>query len=271
MVVAVLCFTLLDTALKVLVQRHDPWFLAWGRNLFQVLYLTALMPVIGARRMLRMRRPLVHVGRGALLLLSTVSIVLALRHLPMAQAYAITFSAPLMATIIAAITLGERPSRWRWLCIVVGFLGVLVALQPTAPGAGPHLLYPLAMALATALFHVLTRYGGRDEDPFALAFYVALFALLIVSTGLPWFAERMSAADWALLGIGSAFSTLGHLLLIEAFRRAPTAVVSPMTYTQMVAASGLGFIVFGETPTLATAVGGLIVAASGVALVRTRS
>jgi drug/metabolite transporter (DMT)-like permease len=270
MIAAVFCFTGLDTVLKVLVERHDPWFLAWSRNLFQVLYLTALMPLLGAGRMLRMRRPLVHVSRGALLLLTTVFIVLALRHLPMAQAYAITFSAPLMATIIAAVTLGERPSGWRWLWIMVGFFGVVVALQPTAPGAGPHLLYPLAMALATALFHVLTRYGGQEEDPLALVFYVAFFALLLVTVGLPWFAESMTAADWALLGFGSAFGTFGHLLLIEAFRRAPTAVISPMIYTQMVAASALGFVVFGETPTLATALGGLIVAASGIALIRAK-
>ncbi len=270
MIAAVACFTILDTILKILVQRHDPWFLAWGRNLFQVAYLTAMMPWLGRERMLRTSRPLLHAARGGLLLLSTVFIILALRHLPMAQTYAITFSTPLIATVVAALALGERPSPARWSCIVVGLAGVLVALQPTAPAAGVHLLFPLAMAVSNALFHVLTRYAGRDEDPLALLFYVALFACLTVSVGLPWMWETMPVAGWALLGVGGAFGTLAHVLMIQAFRRVPTAVASPMVYTQIVFAGVLGFAVFGEIPTAATLVGGGIVAASGIALICTK-
>jgi drug/metabolite transporter (DMT)-like permease len=270
MILAVTCFTALDTILKYLVQRHDPWFLAFGRNLFQVLYLVALMPFFGARRMLAMKRPAVHVGRGALLLLTTVFIVLALRHLPMSQTYAITFSTPLIATVLAALVLHEHPSLRRWLFIVAGFGGVLVALQPTAPEAGLHLLYPLAMASANAMFHVLTRYAGRDEDPFALLFYVAFFALVMVAPALPWIWEAMTPSEWGLLALGGAFGTLAHLFLIEAFRRAPTAVVSPMIYTQIVSAMIFGFVVFGEIPTAATLLGAAIVAASGIALIRAR-
>jgi hypothetical protein len=66
------------------------------------------------------------------------------------------------------------------------------------------------MAISNALFHVLTRYAGRDEDPLALLFYVAFFACFAVSAGLPWVWEAMSAASWGLLGVGAAFGTLAH-------------------------------------------------------------
>jgi drug/metabolite transporter (DMT)-like permease len=137
--------------------------------------------------MLRTRRPVVQTARGLLLVLSTIFVVLALRVMPLAQTYAIGFSTPLIATVVAAIALGER-----------------------------------------------------------------------------------AAGDWALLAVGGAFGTLGHLLLIEAFRRAPTAVVSSMLYTQIVTASSLGYLVFGDVPGIPTLLGAAIVAASGFAIVRSR-
>lgn len=271
MVLATFCFVSLDSILKWLAARHDVLFLAFGRNLFQVLYLVALMPFFGARRMLATRHPLIQAARGAALVATTVFVVLALKTMPLAQTYAITFSAPLIATILAAAFLRERPSPARWLWIVVGFGGVMLALQPAAPGAGAHLAFPLAMALANAGYHVLTRAIAQDEEPLAMLFHVGFFALLITSVALPWSWSAMSPSEWGLLAIGGLFGTLAHLLLIQAFRLAPTAVVSPMIYWQIVAACLLGYLVFGEAPTLATLAGAAVVIASGVALIRTRS
>jgi drug/metabolite transporter (DMT)-like permease len=271
MVIGVTCFTSLDTILKVLVTRHDPSFLVWGRNLVQVVILGAVMPIFARDRMLRMRRPLVHLGRGMGLVLSTLFIILSLHHMPMAQTYAVTFSMPLIATIMAALLLGERVSLARFGCIILGFAGVLLALRPSAPGAGAFLIYPLAMALSNAGFHVLTRYGGRDEDPLAMLFTVGLFAFLLMSFALPWIIEPMSAGDWALLALGGAFGTIGQFLIIEAYCRAPTAIVSPMTYAQIVAACALGYFVFGEIPSTATLLGAAIVAAGGILVVRTKA
>ena len=142
MVVATFCFVSLDSILKLLAARHDVLFLAWGRNLFQVLYLAALMPFLGARRMLATRHPFIQAARGAMLVGTTVFVVLALKAMPLAQTYAITFSAPLIATILAMIFLGERPSRMRWVWIVTGFAGVMVALQPTAlPSLGSFFFF----------------------------------------------------------------------------------------------------------------------------------
>lgn len=271
MVVATFCFVSLDSILKSLAQRHDVLFLAWGRNLFQVVYLVALMPFLGARRMLATRHPLIEFCRGAMLVGTTVFIVLALKTMPLAQTYAITFSAPLIATILASIFLHERPSWRRWLWIVIGFVGVMVALQPGAPEAGGHLVFPLAMALANAGYHVLTRAIAGDEDPLAMLFHVGFFALLITTLALPWSWSGMAAWEWGLLAIGGAFGTLAHLLLIQAFRMAPTAIVSPMIYTQIIAACLLGYVVFGEVPTPATLLGAGVVIASGVALIRSRA
>jgi drug/metabolite transporter (DMT)-like permease len=270
MVVSTFCFVSLDSILKALAARHDVLFLAWGRNLFQVVYLVAVMPLFGARRMLVTRHPVIQLCRGAALVGTTVFIVLALKSMPLAQTYAITFSAPLIATILAMVFLKERPSLKRWALILIGFCGVMVALQPTAPGAGGFLVFPLAMALANAGYHVLTRAIAADEDPLAMLFQVGFFAFLLTSLVLPWSWSWMEPWEWGVLAVGGAFGTLAHLLLIEAFRRAPTAVISPMIYSQIIAACLIGYLAFGEVPTLATLLGAAIVVASGVALIRSR-
>jgi drug/metabolite transporter (DMT)-like permease len=270
MIVATVCFVCLDSILKVLAGRHDVFFLAWGRNAFQLAFLVALMPFLGARRMIATRHPGIHVVRGALLVVMTVTIVFALRAMPLAQAYSISFSAPLIATILAAIFLNERPTLLRWVMIVAGFGGVLIALQPGAPDAGWHLVFPAIMALANALFHVVSRSIAQEDEPLAMIFLVALTATLISSLALPWTWSPMSAGDWGLLAIGGAIGTLAHIMLATAFRLAPTAIVSPMIYIQIVSASLVGYLAFGEVPTTATLLGAAIVVASGVVLIRSK-
>lgn len=271
MVLATFGFVGLDSILKILATRHDVLFLSWGRNLFQVGYLVLLMPFFGLRRMIATRHPFIQFWRGAMLVGTTVFIVLALGRMPLAQTYAITFSAPALAALLAMVFLRESPSAWRWIWIVTGFAGVMVALRPAAPEAGLYLLLPLAMAAANAVYHVLTRAIAAEEEPLAMLFLVAFFALVLTSLALPWTWSAMSLHEWGLLALGGAFGTLAHLLLILAFRLAPTAIVSPMIYSQIVAACLVGYLVFGEVPTSTTLLGAAIVVASGVALIRTRS
>ena len=270
MVLGTFGFVGLDSILKILAARHDVLFLSWGRNLVQVGLLALLIPFFGLRRMVSTRHPVIQFWRGALLVGTTVFIVLALQRMPLAQTYAVTFCAPALAALLALIFLGERASPWRWACIGLGFVGVLVALQPGGPDAGLHLLFPLGMAAANAMFHVLTRAIAPDEEPIAMLFLVGVVALGLTSLALPWTWTTLTPGEWLLLVVGGVFGTLAHLLLILAFRLAPTAVVSPMIYTQIVSAAFVGWLVFGETPSPSTIAGAAIVIASGIALVRTR-
>lgn len=268
MVAATFFFTSLDAILKYLAARHDVVFLTFGRNLFQAAFLMALMPVFGLRRMVATRHPFIHLARGVMLFATTVFVVLSLRALPMAQTYSITFVAPLIAVVLATIFLGERTSIFRWLCIGTGFCGILIAMRPGTSGADWHLLLPLGMATCNAGFHVLTRAIAADEDPMAMLFLVALIAMGLAALSLPWTYSAMTASEWGLLAIGGGFGTLAHLLLIKAFRIAPTSVVSPMIYSQIISAGLIGYFAFGEVATLSTLIGATIVAGSGIALLR---
>lgn len=263
---AMLCLVTLDTILKYLVADHGVGMLTTVRNLVQVVAMLALTPFLGAG-ILRTKRLGLNMLRGLCLVATTVFITLALAELPMAKVYSITFSAPLIATLLAVAVLGERANWRQWLCIAAGFAGVLVALNPGGPSFGLAVLYPLAMATANAVFHVLTRLM-RDEEPLALVFWAALMALGFCVAALPWIYEPLTPRAWALIVVGGLFGTMAHVLMAQAFRRAPTAIVSPMVYTQIAWAALMGYLVFAEVPTPIVLFGAAVVAGSGIALIR---
>lgn len=259
-------FTTIDTILKVLVAHHGIGMLVTARLGIQVMLMLALVPWLGAR-VLRLQAPAIQIGRGVALVASSALAVISLHYISLAQTNAIGFSAPLIAALMAIVVLGER-LHWRQAaCIVAGFAGVVVALDPGAPNFGPVLLWPLALACGNATLHVLTRLG-RAEDPLAATLWSAVFAFAIAACALPWTFEQLPLSAWMLLLGGGACVTAGQLLMVEAFRRAPTAVVSPIVYLQFIWATISGFLVFGDKPGLGVVIGAVAVALSGIALVR---
>lgn len=272
MILSVLGFTALDAINKILVESYSPFFLSWGRSIGQMLILLALAPLLGGfGSMLRTRRLGLHFARGLCIACVSLSVTFSISHLPLTQTYVIGFMTPFLATVIAAIALGERATWFQWTAITVGFTGVLVALQPTSPDASWHLLYPVAFAVANAVYFVLTRLAARTETKMAQLFYVGLFAGLVLSFTLPWHWETPTLLDWGLIGIAGLFGTCGHLGIVFAFSRAPTAVVSPMVYFQIVWSSIIGYLIFNDVPTVAVWIGASIVVAAGIALIKSQA
>ncbi len=271
MVASVMCFTGLDTTLKVLVADNDFWLLAWARNLAQVVLLTALLPVLGARKALTVNRPWLQVARGFCLAASTVAIMLSLKNMTLTQTYVAMLSAPLVAAALAGPIVGEPAGRMQWLWIVAGFVGVVVALDPAAPEIGSYLLYAAAMAVALGTNHCLTRLGARTEGPYTQLFFIAAFALLFLTPILTLATKPLPMAAWGWVLLAGAFGTAAHFLMILALGHAPPSIVSPMLYTQVVWAAVVGWIVFREWPTMGTVAGALIVVVSGILLLRAKS
>jgi drug/metabolite transporter (DMT)-like permease len=260
-----ICSTRVGTVFKALVVDHGIGMLVTIRLGMQALLMLVLIPWLGTR-VFSLHRPMIHVGCGIALAAGVALMAVSLRYVPFAQTYAIGFSAPLIATLIALVMFGER-FHWRQaLCIVVGFGGVIAALDPGTPIFGPVMLWPVGLALANALVHVFSRLG-RNEDPFATVFWQAVVATAVSLFALPWTFEILPWRALAVLIGGCVAVTVGQLLMVEAFRRAPTAVVSPIVYAQFIWTAIAGALVFGEIPGVAVVAGAVVVAVSGIALV----
>jgi drug/metabolite transporter (DMT)-like permease len=268
MILAVICFTGLDTILKYLIVSYDFWILAWARNLVQVLILVAILPALGARKVLTSKRPALQLLRGVCLAGATISILLSLKHMALTQTYVAMLTAPMVAAALSGLVLAERTTGMQWFWIIAGFIGVVVALNPTSPDIGWFLIYAVAMAAALGTYHVVTRLASRVELPFTQLFYVGLIATIALTPTLLLSSGSLSVEAWGWVLLAGGFGTAAHFLLILAISYAPPAIVSPMLYTQIIFAAISGYLVFGEKPTVLMGVGAVIVALSGVGLIR---
>jgi drug/metabolite transporter (DMT)-like permease len=194
--------------------------------------------------------------------------------LPMAEATTINLSVPIFAVIFAAVFLHEPTGKARWSAVVVGFIGVLVVLNPVAMLSGGFTgdhaigtLIALAGAIMTALVTIQVRDLGRTESAIAIVFWFSLISLVPLGIALPFFITSHSPSVWALLiGLG-LLGAVAQLSLTGALRLAPVAVVTPMDYSSLLWSIACGWWLFGTYPDEMTWIGAPLIIASGLFIV----
>jgi drug/metabolite transporter (DMT)-like permease len=270
-VVAMAALSTMDTLIKWLA-GHFPIMQIY---LFRALF--ALVPILfwvarsGTFGALRTDRLLAHVWRSVFGIMALVSFIYALRYMPLTDAVAIGFSAPLMITAFSSPLLGERVSRRRWAAVGFGFIGVIVMIRPGSSLFHPVALIALVSALSYALGIIAIRRMIRTESTPAMAFYLSLIGAAVGLASIPFGWVWPSGPQFlALLSVG-LLGGVGQLLLTAAYRLAPAAVIAPFDYSAMLYVTILGYVVFGELPDAALMIGAAIVVASGLVLVRGES
>ena len=272
MVCAVLSFTLLDSSAKYLSDDYALGQLLWARYTISFcLLLVVATPVMGVRSLVRTGRPGFQLLRGGLLLLATGSIFTAVKLLPLANAYAISFLSPVIVAGLAVPLLGERVTAGRWLAILTGFAGVLVVIRPGTAGFSWAVVFPLAMATFYALYQIMTRMLGPRDSALTTLFYTMLIGTAVTTALLPAVWQWPTIEAWAVLVWMGVIGLVGQMLLIWAFRLAEASFLSPFVYTQIIWASVIGYLVFGDVPDIITLAGAGIIIASGIALTRLRT
>ncbi|MCW5321410.1 DMT family transporter [Verminephrobacter aporrectodeae subsp. tuberculatae] len=262
-------FSLLDALLKTLSPSYPAMQVAALRG-WTALPLVALYVLWrgNARGLLRVRWSL-HLLRGGLNVAMLALYAYALRELALAQAYTLFFIAPLLITALSTVVLRERVRAAHWSAIVLGMVGVLVALRPGreaffTPGA----LAVLAAAACYAVSAITGRVLSRAETSASLVFWTTV--MLALGAGVlawpQWVA--VERAHWPLLAGLAVTGFLGQLAITEAFRHGQTSVVAPFEYTALAWGLGLDWALWQTVPGYPTLLGGAIVIGSGLYLVR---
>ena len=203
--------------------------------------------------------------RGLLLMLSTVFNFFALRYLPLTLTSTIMFSAPIIVCALSGPMLGERVGIWRWLAIVAGFIGVMVAVRPFDETFHWAVLLSITNVTFYSLYKILTRKLSGKVAIDTLQFYagaVGTFVLLpfaIYSWQMP-----SHPMDWALLAVLGFFGWSGHELLTRAHGHAEASILTPFTYVFIVYMTAWSYLVFDHAPDVWTIAGAVIVIASGL-------
>lgn len=268
MTTGTLLLTLQDGVSKWLIEDYSVGEILFYRGLWAYVPIAFFAWRSGGWHVLRSARPTVNVVRACLNSCAGLAIISAYAFMPLATAMAIMFASPILVTALSVSLLGEPVGRWRWFAVLLGFIGVMLILQPEHGVWEWFLLLPLLAAVLIAMRDVLTRKLGAVDDPTAILFYtvtasVAFGALWMAVYGASW----PSSQAWAVFVALGLLNGVAHFATIKAFTVARAATLMPLRYLSLVWAGLIGFMVWGDVPTTLALAGAVLVVASGLVIV----
>lgn len=267
MLATMVMFAGINATAKYLTLSYPVIQVVWARYTFHVLLLAALL---GPRlpRVMKTGRPGLQLTRSCLLTVTTILFFNAISRIPLADASAIMYTAPLLVTALSMPLLGERVGPRRWFGVVAGFAGALVIIRPGAGIMQYAALLPLGAACTHALYQLATRRVSHTDRPLTSLAYTPLMGMVATSAVVPFFWTAPDPRGWLLMALLGLFGGAGHFMLIKAFQASPAATVTPFSYTNLIWATLFGYFLFGDLPDAWTVLGAVAVAASGFYIFR---
>lgn len=265
-ILAVACFACMAAATKLADARGVSLLeILFYRNAFSLPLLLGWAMLGPGLAAIRTKRPMAHVTRSAIGLCSMLLNFQALLMLPLADATVIGFSSPFFATALSALVLREQVGRHRWIAVAVGFVGVMIVMQPGGnhiPLAGAAVA--VAAAFGTATVVVTLRQIGATETATATVFWFTVAGIIVMGLGMPWFAQMHDAVTWGLLLLVGLFGGAAQLFNTSSLRLAPVSTLAPFDYSQLVWAVLLGWLLWDSRPSGQTWAGAALIVASGL-------
>lgn len=248
-VAAVACFAVLDTTTKY-VGASVPLLMAlWFRYAFQAVATSVVVLPLRGLSVLRTAHPKFHLLRGLLLLSASVFAFFSLRYMPVGEFTAIVMIVPLVITLLAATVLGERVSALRWSLVVGGFAGTLMIIRPWHDNFDWASLLPIGVVLCSSGFQVLTSQLAKTEDPVTMHLYTGWVGTLLASLALPFvWVALPSWSLWGWLVVMGCAASIGHFMLIVAYKRTQASTLTPYLYAQVGFAMLGGWLAFSHVP-----------------------
>lgn len=263
---AIFLFTLIDTSAK--------WLILAGLPAMQVVFsryvgafLTVLVFFIPRHGLgeFRSNRPWIQILRALALLASTVLNFFALRYLPITLTIAMFFAMPIVVTLLSIPVLGEKVGLRRFLAVLTGFLGVLVIVQPWGAQFHWAVFLSIGALFSASTYFVLTRLlAGVDNNSTSQLWTNGLATLALAPIALQNAVWPENTLNMVVLLFIGFLGGVSHILATLAYRFAQASVLAPVTYVQVIYATAAGYLVFNTLPTIWTAIGTVIVIASGV-------
>lgn len=268
MLLCTFCFAAMDALSKLLIVRYPVSEIMFVRYAFFLLLVFALARPRKLAARLAVRRPWYQVLRALFLVTDQILFVLGLAYLALADAHVLVSATPLMVAALSVPLLGERVGRRRWAAIAVGFLGVIVVLQPEGGLLRPAALFPLGAAILFALYQTMTRVVSRTDPQDATLLYTGLVGALTFGLAAPFGWVTPDARGWLLLAALAVVSCVAQVSLIKALALAPAALLQPFFYMTLVWAIAVGYLVFGAVPAPTTLAGAAVIAGAGLYTLR---
>ena len=267
MFISVCAFSLMD----VLVKWSDSYPVGqvlFFRGFCGIIPILFLIPRNRFLDFYKTTRPLLHFKRCLSGLIALVAIFIALRNLPLATVVSITFAAPIFTTIFSIFLLNEKVGLYRWLAVLVGFVGIIVITEPGFSSLNFYYIYPIIFCIGLSYVAIAIRKLSTTEPVWLISFFfsfsIAILGLLSLFQG--WVMPNF--LDLFLLSMIGILGGLANLWLSQSYKLSEVSLVTPLKYLALVFAIIFGYFIWSEVPTLKTLMGALLVILSSFIIFR---
>ena len=265
MVIAMLLFQGMDAVAKILVQLDISAIQVIAiRSWLMLPAIVIVLMMVGKVSLLKTEKPMLHCFRGGFSFLAPFCYFTALKWIPIADATVIFFAATFMLTIGSAVFFKEQVGIHRWSAVVLGFIGVIVAINPQGGG---DLFYYLMVLLGTTVYAIsflLGKYLSTQDSVIGLVFWLNLGMGIIGTAFLPWIWVPVTTEALMYLILMTSIAMVAHYAIAASFKRAEVSLITPFEYTALIWAAILGYLIWDEIPEVRVWIGAVIIVASGL-------
>ena len=267
MFMSICAFSLMDVIVKWSVDYPIGQVLFF-RGFFGIIFYFFVIPRERLHNFYKTQRPGLHALRCTSGLIALVAIFIALRELPLATVVSISFAAPIFTTILSIFLLSERVGLFRWLAVIIGFVGILVITERGISELNIYYIFPIIFCLGLSYVAITIRQLSSTEPVWLISFYFSLSIMLLSFLTIPNGWVYPSFRDFILLSFVGIFGGVANLWLSQSYKYSEVSLVTPLKYLALVFAIVFGYFIWGEIPTIKTLVGALLVIISTLIIFR---
>ena len=213
-------------------------------------------------------RPLLHLKRCLAGLIALISIFVALRNLPLATVVSITFAAPIFTTIFSIFLLSEKVGIYRWLAVLVGFIGILIITEPGISNLNIYYIFPIIFCLGLSYVAITLRQLSTTEPVWLISLFFSIAITFLSFLTLPFGWVMPSFNHFLILSLVGIFGGVSNLWLSQSYKYSEVSLVTPLKYLTLVFAIIFGYFIWDEIPTIKTLIGALLVIVSTLIIFR---
>ena len=264
-ITAIFLISIVDTICKFFTKDLHAIQIVWGYliGINVTLWIFFFLKGKKLSKLVKSKKLVLQIIRPAFLICSISSLFIGLTYLPIAEATAIGFVAPLFITALSVPILREKVGIHRWSAVVFGFLGVIIIVRPGTEFWHIASIMPLLGAFFFALFQIFTRLLSTTENTYTTLFYTGIGGLGWSSLMVPFVWSPMLRIHFFVFFSVGFMGAIAHLCMISAFDRAEASFLAPYNYTKLLWVAVLGYIIFGDIPSLEMWLGAFIIVSAG--------
>ena len=267
MLMSVCAFSIMDIIVKW-SEAYPLGQVLFFRGFFGVILYFIIMPRDRIKDFYLTKRPGLHFLRCMSGLIALVAIFIALRNLPLATVVSISFAAPIFTTIFSIFLLSEKVGMFRWIAVLVGFIGIIIITEPGFSSFNIYFIYPIIFCLGLSYVAIAIRQLSTTEPVWLISLYFSIAITLASLVTLPYGWVIPNLGDLILLMLIGVFGGVANLWLGQSYKLAEVSLVSPLKYLALVFAIAFGYFIWGEIPSFKTLLGAALVIISSIIIFR---